>query len=147
HLKPQQTFAPNILDYDNLLCSCQLELSKGEPRHCGNAKGSWYDASLLVSPLDSTCEQQFTFTLDGYINPAGDNAASVQTIKHLALDSDKLRNMREAVIEAFIMDDDISSVEVERFITYYLLKKDNRFNAFHTTISSLTQELIKLAPS
>lgn len=145
HLKPQNDFPQQVLDWDNLLCSCQLDLSKGEPRHCGNAKGSWYDAQLLVSPLDSGCELKFEFTLDGHIKPVGDNAASEATIRHLALNSDKLQKLREAVIEPFIMDD-ISQAEMEVFIRHYLMKSGNRFNAFHTTIKYLADEFMAIAP-
>lgn len=53
HFRPQSDPAVDPLDYRNLLCSCQNQLNKGEPRHCGNKKEDWFDEHLLVSPLFS----------------------------------------------------------------------------------------------
>lgn len=144
HLKPQGQFPLEQLDYDNLLCSCQLSLNKGEPRHCGNAKGSWYDRLLFVSPLDPNCESHFEFTLDGHIKATEGDLGSIATIQHLALNSDKLQALRAAAIEPFIMDD-ISQEEMAIFVKHYLTKDEQRFNAFYNTIKGLSHELIEMA--
>lgn len=65
HLKPISKFPDLQIEYNNLLCSCQLEIEKGEPRHCGNGKGSWFDESLFISPLSADCEKKFKYTFDG----------------------------------------------------------------------------------
>ncbi|MEN8219842.1 MAG: hypothetical protein ABFS56_26535 [Pseudomonadota bacterium] len=56
HFRPQKQYPELKLEYNNLLCSCQFELQKTEPRHCGNAKGSWFDENLTISPLEPSCE-------------------------------------------------------------------------------------------
>lgn len=55
HLKPQSNPAVDPLDYGNMLCSCQDQIKKGEPRHCGNLKDDWYDEEMLISPC---CEPE-----------------------------------------------------------------------------------------
>ncbi len=39
HLNPQCTSEEERLDFNNMLCSCQQQLKKREPQHCGNSKG------------------------------------------------------------------------------------------------------------
>ncbi len=142
HFKPKDPskFPELQLEYDNLICSCQLELDKGEPRHCGNSKGSWYDDNLLVSPLDSNCEEQFDYTFDGHINPRYiDNNKGQTTIDRLQLDIDKLVDLRKKAIEPFI-DEDLTEVELKDFVDGYLIEKernDGKYNEFYTTIKCL----------
>ena len=57
HFQPQSSPEVDPLDYSNLLCSCQNRLKPKEPRHCGNSKGDWFDAELLISPLNEFCEE------------------------------------------------------------------------------------------
>lgn len=141
HLKPKnKNKYPELqLEYDNLLCSCQLEIESGEPRHCGNSKGSWYDENLLVSPLDIDCENKFTYTEDGQIQHT--NEASEQTIKHMQLNIDKLIDLRKNAIEPFIIDpityEEISQEEAKIFAKKYLQKSNDRYNEFYTTIKYL----------
>ena len=138
HLKPQSDPAVDPLDYSNMLCSCQNQLQKGEPRHCGNLKDDWFDSELLLSPLDSGCEERFSFTGYGDIKPAytEDNAAS-KTIQKLGLNIPKLQSMRANVIEPFL-DDSLSEVELGQFVTGYLLEDETgRYGEFFTTIQYL----------
>ncbi len=135
HFRPKgiQSYAHLQLDYTNLHGSCGRELVKGEPRHCGSRKGSWFDEQLLISPLDAACEDRFKFTGDGRIRPApGDAAeAAVQTIKRLALDLPKLDKRRQEVLHTYI---DLSIPELEtllsqpdpegRFVPFYTAVKD-----------------------
>lgn len=135
HLRPQSNELVDALDFSNMLCSCQRVTQRGEPLHCGNAKGDWYDANLFVAPIDPGCESRFAFTGDGRILPAqqGD-AATGETIERLALDIAKLNARRAEAIIPFL-DDDLTDDELRRFITGYLLKgQDGRFNPFFTTI-------------
>jgi len=138
HLLPQSldTYSEKLFEYKNLLCSCQRELGKGEPRHCGNSKGSQI---LPITPLQSDCEIKFTYTEDGYIEGVDDDAK--ETIRILQLDIDKLNNLRANAIEPFIIDpitlDEISEEERQQFVQSYLQIRDGKFNEFYTTIKYL----------
>ncbi|MEB3174076.1 MAG: retron system putative HNH endonuclease, partial [Cyanobacteriota bacterium] len=35
HFQPQSDPSVDPLDFSNMLCSCQNQMQKGEPRHCG----------------------------------------------------------------------------------------------------------------
>ena len=95
HFMPQSDPAVDPLDFGNLLCSCQKQIKKGEPRHCGNLKGDWFDRDLLVSPLTLDCENHFAFTGDGGIKSLTENDPSAnETIVRLGLGIPKLNAMR-----------------------------------------------------
>lgn len=98
HFRPKGP--DNELDYSNLLCSCGQDGVTGEPRHCGHAKGSWFDETLLVSPLAPDCEDRFRFTGDGRILANDGDAAADMTINRLKLDLPKLRKLRSAAVDA-----------------------------------------------
>ena len=128
HFRPRR-YRDRQLDYDNLLCSCQRELSQGEPRHCGNGKGSWFDEKRLVSPLESACEDRFRFTANGDIFSRRNNDAGAKaTIHKLALNLPKLRALREAAVTVLC---DLSQTDIRRLL---VRGTDGRFLAFHTTI-------------
>ena len=38
HFRPQCDPTVDPLDFSNILCSCQNQLKRGEPRHCGHLK-------------------------------------------------------------------------------------------------------------
>jgi uncharacterized protein (TIGR02646 family) len=131
HFKPKDKakFPELQLEYDNLFCSCQVNTEKGEPLHCGNSKGNWFDNGLLISPLDPNCESRFKYTHDGQILPVNDNDLPAKiTIEKLQLNLDKLKVLRKAVIDALFEDDNVA---------WYLVMNDGRFNEFHTTIKHL----------
>jgi len=136
HFKPQSDRSVDSLDFSNMLCSCQKQLEQGEPRHCGNLKGSWFDNELLVSPLAADCEKKFTYIYDGYIQAANNNPSASETISKLGLGIDKLNDLRRKAIEPFI-DDELSEDELKIFLDGYLRKKNGKFNSFHTTLLSL----------
>jgi len=142
HFKPQKDPAVDPLDFTNLLCSCQKDLAHGEPRHCGNSKGS-YDANLLVSPLDSTCEARFMFTADGYIQAAIETDAIAQkTIDVLQLDIPKLRALRGSAIAPFLTLD-LTDEELRLFVKGYLAKDaSGQYGEFWTTIRALFGGLV-----
>ena len=135
HLQPQSDSAVDPLEYANLLCSCQSNLKKGEPRHCGNLKGSWYDAHLLVSPLDPMCEQRFSYTADGAMRPTNeDDSGAAETIMRLGLDIPKLKDLRAKTIEPFLAES-LSPEELQTFVSGYLRKDtEGRYGEFWTTI-------------
>lgn len=126
HLVPRDdTYGNSSLTFvwSNLLGSCQANLMKGDPRHCGIAKGNWYDSRLMVSPLEPTCEQRFRFELDGRIRPVRDNdgnddPGAAETIRHLDLDGARLRGLRKKAIEALFegLEHDLQPEETDTLI-------------------------------
>ncbi len=136
HFRPVSKFRKRQLDYDNMHCSCQRDPSRGEPRHCGHRKGSWFDEDLLISPLEAGCEDRFRFTAYGDVFPRSDHdTAAETTIKKLGLDLPKLRALRAAAINAAI--DKLhaaSSEEIERLLEG---QEDGRLLPFHTTIAQV----------
>lgn len=141
HFKPQEDnkFPELQLEYENMLCSCQRNVGKGEPLHCGNSKGNWFDESL-VSPLEKNCESKFGYTHDGYIIAinALDKSADI-TIQKLGLNKDRLIDMRKMAIEPFL-DPELTEKELDNFVRAYLIDKsrnEGKFNEFYTTIQYL----------
>jgi uncharacterized protein (TIGR02646 family) len=147
HFRPkdQLKFPELQLVYSNFHCSCQRNVEKGAPLHCGNSKGNWYTEGKLISPLDTQCEMRFKFTEDGQMLPfdTEDDAAKT-TIDKLKLDIDKLNSLRESVIEPFLnLDGALTTRELEEFVQGYLIDKDSnngRFNEFYTTIKYLFEK-------
>jgi uncharacterized protein (TIGR02646 family) len=138
HFAPKSTFPQESLDYQNLLCSCQKKLDKGEPRHCGSLKGDWYDSRLLVSPLDQGCEKRFSYTGDGRKLPSDfRDQAAAETISRLGLNIPKLRDLRAKTIEPFL-DDSLTDEDFRHFVFGYLEKDtEGKFGEFWTTIRHL----------
>lgn len=137
HLKPQSHADVDPLDYSNLLCSCQNQMEKGEPRHCGNLKADWYDEELLVSPLQTACEDRFSFDEWGHIFPAEADQAAQVTIQKLGLDLPKLVSLRAAAVEPFL-DEILTPSELRQFASGYLQKDAQQaFNPFWSTIRQL----------
>ncbi|MDO9109702.1 MAG: retron system putative HNH endonuclease [Desulfatirhabdiaceae bacterium] len=138
HFRPQRDPDLNPLDFTNMLCSCQDQLKKGVPRHCGNLKDNWFDDALLISPLDPSCESRFAFTGDGEISPelSTDIAAS-ETITRLGLDIRKLDALRASAIEPFL-EDSLSENEMRQFVSGYLQKgRNGMYGEFWMTIRYL----------
>ena len=138
HFNPQSNNVVDPLDYINMFCSCQDQLKKGEPRHCGVSKDNWFDEEHLVSPLDPECEGRFVYTADGKIQPANesDDAAKI-TIEKLKLDIEKLNDSRKKAIEPFL-DEDLDGSDFLEFVNGYLKKNsDDSFNEFWTTIDCI----------
>ncbi len=141
HFRPQSDPAVDPLDYTNMLCSCQNQLKKGEPRHCGNLKDEWFDNALLISPLDAGCESRFFFTADGniYVNSMTDSAAK-ETIERLGLNIPKLKALRASSIEPFL-EETLGEEEIRDFVRGYLSKDGNgMYGEFWTTIQYLFKD-------
>lgn len=136
HFRPQSDINCDPLDFSNMLCSCQRELHRGKPRHCGNLKKDWFDEALLISPFDPDCEKCFIFTEDGHIYPSGYRTeAASETILHLGLDIPKIVALRKSVIEVFL-DENLTREELHDFVVSYL-KEGEKLNEFWTTIKYL----------
>lgn len=135
HFRPQSDPQVDPLSYANLLCSCQNNLKKGEPRHCGNLKDNWFDAKQLISPLEPGCENRFRYTHDGCIAPARKtDAAAEKTISKLGLKIPKLNRLRANAIEPFL-DPALTEEELDRFVDGYLRPdSEGHFSEFWTTI-------------
>lgn len=138
HFKPQSDPSIDPLDYTNMLCSCQNQLNKGEPRHCGNLKDNWFNEALLISPLDHGCENRFSFTGDGNIKPEPTtDRAAIETISRLGLDIPKLNALRAGAIEPFL-EDTLNEDDMRQFVTGFLQMDENGFyGEFWTTIRYL----------
>jgi uncharacterized protein (TIGR02646 family) len=136
HLDPQCNNNSNDLDFTNLLCSCQKQLSAGEPRHCGNSKDN---DTISIHPLQNTCESKFTYREDGTIQST--DIDSRETIEYLKLDIDKLNDLRKSAIEPFIIDPitlkEISQEDAKIFANSYLTQDNGKYNEFYTTIKYL----------
>ncbi|MGJ0320172.1 retron system putative HNH endonuclease [Aliarcobacter cryaerophilus] len=141
HFQPQSDSNVDDIDFYNMLCSCQKTLKSGEPRHCGNLKGDWFDATLLISPFDSSSESKFGFKADGTIYPKINANDAQTTIEKLGLDIPKLNNLRKTVIEAFL-DDSLNEDEMKTFIKSHLQRDSSgKFGEFHTTIKYIFGDL------
>lgn len=138
HFQPQSDPKVDPLDFENMLCSCQNQIKKGVPRHCGNLKENWFDSNLLISPLDPNCETAFKFTADGHIQPRKEqDQAAVTTISKLGLNIPKLREARKKAIEPFL-EPSLSEEELKEFITGYLLPSPSgEFSEFWSSIQYL----------
>lgn len=138
HFRPQSDPQTDTLDYANLLCSCQDQLMKGDPRHCGNRKEDFFDEQLLISPLDADCAARFSYSGNGEIQPANeDDNSARETIRRLGLDIPKVNALREKAIEPFL-DGALSDIELRQFVTGYLQKdSQGMFGEFWTSIHYL----------
>ncbi len=115
HLQPREIY-PNIaLDYSNLLASCPGEGENPDwkkpqkippsQKHCGPKKDNWYDANLMVSPLQPNCRDFFRYTGLGEIRPTKNPAmepAAQETINRLGLNDGKLQDARRRQIEKIL---------------------------------------------
>ncbi|MEH1820136.1 MAG: hypothetical protein V7L31_13820 [Nostoc sp.] len=73
--------------------------------HCGKIKDKWYDDNLMISPLDVNCAEFFRYTDDGQIlatNNSQKQLAAETTIDKVALNIDKLKNLRAKSIEPIL---------------------------------------------
>lgn len=59
HIRPQEFYQNETMDYDNLIASCKTE---GVVRTCASKKDNAYDEKLFVSPLEEKCEEKFVFS-------------------------------------------------------------------------------------
>ncbi|MEH1784340.1 MAG: retron system putative HNH endonuclease [Nostoc sp.] len=105
HLKPRTTYPQLALEYTNILASCQKDTVRKEPLHCGKIKDKWYDDNLMISPLDVNCAEFFRYTDDGQIlatNNSEKQLAAETTIDKLALNIDKLKDLRAKALEPIL---------------------------------------------
>jgi uncharacterized protein (TIGR02646 family) len=147
HLKPRTTYPELALEYGNLLASCQGESEEPplEPVHCGHKKGKWYEAHLMVSPLDANCANFFRYAGSGEILPTDEpdkQAVAITTIEKLGLDIDKLRAMRSAAIDGVLMAiEGLTDEEILLFVqAYEQLDADGRYTPFCDAIAYILKQ-------
>lgn len=91
--------------WENLLASCQGNLLKGDPIHCGRKKDDWFDATLMVSPLDPGCEDRFRFEFDGRIRAMHVvDLGAKTTIEKLDLDCARLQALRKTAFDGYFLE-------------------------------------------
>jgi uncharacterized protein (TIGR02646 family) len=147
HLAPRETYRPLTYAFDNLLASCQQNLLKKDPRHCGTQKGQWHDAARLVSPLDPACEVRFRYEIDGHVHPASppDEGAN-ETILHLALDCAKLVNLRNGAIDGLLDDlgDDLTQKEYDALLLAYESRDaEGRYGPFCFVLAAVVRAYVQ----
>ncbi|MGP8329416.1 MAG: retron system putative HNH endonuclease [Methanosarcinaceae archaeon] len=144
HFKPQSKEDSNPLDYTNMLCSCQNQLKKGVPKHCGHSKADWFDKDNLISPLNPDCEGCFAYTADGKIHPVNkfDDVATM-TIEKLKLNIEILNDRRKKAIEPFL-NEYLDEQDFLKFVDGYIkMNSDDTFNEFWTTIDYMFGDCLK----
>ncbi|MBE9198812.1 MULTISPECIES: retron system putative HNH endonuclease [unclassified Nodularia (in: cyanobacteria)] len=125
HLQPRSTYPDLSLEYTNLIASCQGESTEPPPVpvHCGHQKKYWYDEHLMVSPLKINCADFFHYPASGEILPTNDpekTAAAKTTIEKLALNINKLQNMRKLAIDAALLGiEDLTDAEIQQLVKGY----------------------------
>lgn len=144
HLKPRSAYPDLALEYTNLLASCQGESEEPPPVpvHCGHKKKYWYDEYLMVSPLENHCVDFFKYLASGEILPTDDpqkKAAAETTIEYLALNINKLQNMRRVAIgTALLTLEDLNEAEIQQLAQGYEKPDSNgQYIQFCTAISYL----------
>ncbi len=63
HFRPQSKYPSLVLDYQNLLLSCNGLTEEYE--NCGHKKADFAEEESLVSPLDPDCSNHFAYTVNG----------------------------------------------------------------------------------
>jgi uncharacterized protein (TIGR02646 family) len=148
HFQPQTDYPHLDLDYFNLLASCQNNLEKKEPHHCGMGKGDWFDNELLVSPLIPDCEDFFEYTVDGQILPSRESekaAAATETIDRLCLNIPKLQALRTGTIDSIYNDPELelplSDDEIDKLVHYYsCVDEGGKYQSYCQTILYVLQQ-------
>lgn len=147
HFRPKSKYPHLTFAYTNLIASCQGEDEQRptRPVHCGHKKTNWFDEELMISPLDTNCGKYFRFSGSGDILPTDqtDQASLGETtIKHLALNIDKLRKMRRVAIDAAIYaTEGIDTAEIELLAhSYQQLDEQGQYTPFAAAIVYILQQ-------
>lgn len=100
HFRPQTQYEDLALSYENLFASCIRETAPGMPLHCGHAKDDDFDEERYISPLDTTCEGRFLYTLLGEVSPTDlTDERAAYMVDLVQLDIQFLRNRREEALQ------------------------------------------------
>ena len=107
HVEPREgdTLTERIFDYDNLVASCDSnQWGKERPaqRHCDNHKSN---DPLLISPLQSDCQDHIQFTDTGRVREPAGRGGIAETVRVLNLNVAKLVNARAEAIAGEVFTD------------------------------------------
>lgn len=136
HFKPRSAFPAEQLNYYNLLASC------ANRQHCESKKTDWYDPTSMISPLESDCEAQFSYTSRGMIRAsetaARKNAAEAM-ISKLKLNCDSLTRRRRDAIDGILpVLETIGAADISKLIRNFSAKNgDGQFEPFCMAIVGL----------
>lgn len=147
HFRPKSVYPHLTYAYENLIASCQGEHADKPrvPLHCGHKKSNWFDADLMVSPLDPNCDRYFRYLGSGEIQAADVRPdAAHATIHRLRLDIDKLRAMRRSAIDAALSGlEDLTTDEIAQLAQGYAQADDRGwFTPFSAAITYTLNQLI-----
>ncbi len=147
HFKPkdEDKYPELALDYNNLLISCQRQIQRREPRHCGMKKDNWFEEDVIVSPLENGCETRFEYLVDGRVRATNNDPGACETINRLGLDIDKLRELRKAALEAALEAiNGLGTNELRNLINVYRQRSPvtNRFQPFCVAIIQVLESLL-----
>jgi uncharacterized protein (TIGR02646 family) len=127
HIKPQEKFLSESLNYNNLLASCNGIQDRNE--NCGHKKNNWYDANNFLTPLNSDCEKIFTYNITGEMDATSNNGKI--TINMLDLNSYLLvRARRKAISLSGLFDPDFESKKQEMIVYNSTPNSNNKLPAF-----------------
>ena len=108
-------------------------------------KGSWFDAGLMVSPLEDGCEKRFRFTADGRIHALnrGDRAAA-EMIKRLGLCIPvTIAGRREAIGAIVDSLDELDSKDLSALASQIVSRdNNNEFHEYCVAIANVIDGLI-----
>ncbi|MGD0958361.1 MAG: retron system putative HNH endonuclease [Methylomonas sp.] len=145
--RPQEDRKDLALNYSNLHASCIRETEPGAPLHCGHAKGSNFDESKAISPLDEACERRFIYSAqDGAIYPAdrGDESAAYM-VGLLKLDIKFLCDRRAEALKRVFDDEFVMSASNQDFErlarAYRQLNDEGRLTEFGHVLSRYAEQL------
>lgn len=99
HIKARSEYPNLIFDFTNIISCCKGEKKNPPPKelHCDTFRDN---SDLQVTPLDNDCDTHFRYDDLGNIYHETDQG--LDTIKKLNLDTPKLNNRRQAVIDSWL---------------------------------------------
>jgi len=151
--KKGQNADPNLtFEYQNLLCSCDGNARHSENKgltHCGIRKDDWFDAALMVSPLDKDCAGYFRYMMTGKILPTDipeKQTAALETINRCNLNHPMLKKMRQEALRRValqsltdnitLLSDSLTQEEIYQLIeSYSQPDTKGRYTPFCTAIT------------
>jgi uncharacterized protein (TIGR02646 family) len=132
HFQPRTHYPELSLSYGNFLASCPgystdenetIQPLKLPQEFCGQKKGAWYEADLIVSPLHQDCVSYFRYTEVGEILPTKEipkAKAARATIQELGLNHAVLTLSRKRLIDGVLQDiESLTAKEIQQLIDLY----------------------------